>query len=344
MKKDKNYLNEVWYNKIFYDYILGQYTSLNSINNYKRRGDNLDVSGQWSTNWGILKLAQEGNVVTGNYEWDNGRFEGTVDGYNFKGTWMQAPTYECPDLKGELEFKFSVTGKSFEGTWRYCDLTKGGVWVGAKITKPEVNSVDGSWTINNGLLLLEQGNGKVDGTYIGGLNENPIRLNGDIKKNDNLNKFIVDGEWVKAPTYDCPEDKGKLYMEFDIPINNAKIYLSDCDGNIDKNKVFEVSRIVGPEPLNISGDWNTNIGDIRFIQNGGVAIGSYKLGKASMEGRIIGNVFIGKWYEAGSYSCPYDSGDVQLIFTSNAKIFDGYWAYCNEKFSSDNRLEGVKIT
>lgn len=342
MKKDKNDLNEVWYNQIFYDYISRQYTSLNSINNHKRREEKLDVSGNWSTNWGALKLFQEGNVVTGSYEWDNGKIEGKIDGYNFKGFWSEPPTYECPDLKGELNFEFSITGKSFQGTWSYCDLTSSGIWLGTRIAKPEVNSVDGSWSIDNGLLLLEQGNGKIDGTYIERLNENPIRLNGDIKKNDNLNKFIVNGEWVKSPSYDCPNDKGKLYMEFDIPINNVRIYLLDCDGSIDKNKVLQGSRVAGPNPLNISGDWNTNHGDLRFFQSEGIAIGSYKLGKATMEGRIIGNVFVGNWYEAGSYSCPYDSGNIQLIFTGNAAVFEGYWAYCNEKFSSDKRWEGVR--
>ncbi|MBO3444170.1 hypothetical protein [Clostridium sp. CCUG 7971] len=344
MKKDKNDLNEVWYNKIFCDYISRQYTSLNSINNHKRREEKLDVSGSWSTNWGALKLFQEGNVVTGSYEWDNGKIEGTIDGYNFKGFWSEPPTYECPDLKGELNLKISITGKSFDGTWSYCDLTKGGVWVGAKTAKPESTSVDGSWSVNNGILLLEEGNGKVDGTYIEGLSENPIRLYGDIVKDDNLNKFIVDGEWNKGSTYECPNDKGKIRIEFDIPINNAKIYFLDCDGNVDRTKIYEGIRIVGPEPLNISGDWNANIGNIRFVQNGGVALGSYKLGKASMEGRIIGNVFIGKWYEAGSYSCPYDSGNVQLIFSTNARVFEGYWSYCNENFNYTNVWKGVKTS
>jgi hypothetical protein len=342
MRKDKDTLNEVWYNNIFHDYILRQYTSLSSINSYKIREDNLDVSGQWATNWGVLKLSQEGNVVTGSYGWDNGRIEGIIDGHNFKGIWSEPPTYYCPNLKGEIDLNFSITGKSFEGSWSYCDRVRAGDWIGTRIAKPEVNSVDGSWRIDDGLLLLEQGNGKIDGTYIANLNANPIRLYGNIVKDDKLNKFIVDGEWTKAPTYECPEDKGKVYMEFDIPINNAKMYLLDCDGNIDKNKVFEGSRIAGPNPLNISGDWNTNFGDLRFVQNGGIAIGSYKLGKATMEGRIIGNVFKGKWYEASTYACPYNSGDIQLVFTSNAAIFEGYWAYCNENFSSDKRWEGVR--
>ncbi|WP_042271708.1 hypothetical protein [Faecalimicrobium dakarense] len=343
MKKDKNYLNEVWYNKIFYDYILRQYYSLNSINNYKRSENKIDISGQWATNWGTMKLVQEGNKVVGTYEWDNGKIEGILEGYNFKGTWSEPPTYKCPDLKGGLDFKFSVTGQSFEGSWSYCDLKEAGVWMGTKITQPEVNSVNGSWTIDNGLLLLEQGNGKIDGTYIEGLNENSIRLNGDIVKNDSINKFVVDGEWIKAPTYDCPENKGKVYMEFDIPINNTKLYLLDCDGNIDKNKVFEGSRIAGPKPLNVAGIWNTNVGKMEFTQNEGMVIGSYRQGKANIEGRILGNVLIGKWYEAGNYSCPYDSGDVQLIFATNATVFEGYWAYCNEKFSGNKKWEGVRV-
>lgn len=343
MKKDKNDLNEFWYNKVFYDYILRQYTYLNSISNYKRSENKIDISGHWATNWGTMKLVQEGSKVVGTYEWNNGKVEGVLEHYNFKGTWSEPPTYECPNLKGGFDIKFSITGQSFEGSWSYCDLIEAGVWMGSKITQPEVNSVNGSWTIDNGLLLLEQGNGKIVGTYIEGLNENPIRLNGDIVQNDNINKFVVDGEWAKSPTYDCPENRGKVYMEFDIPINSIKIYLLDCDGNIDENKIFEGDRISGPKPLNISGIWNTNVGKMEFDQKEGMVIGSYKQGKANIEGRVIGNVFKGTWYEASSYSCPYDSGDIQLIFTSNANIFEGYWAYCNENFSIDKKWEGVRV-
>lgn len=323
--------------------ILKQCTSQNSINSYKKREANIDISGEWSTNWGVMKLSQEGDKVIGGYEWDNGRIEGIVDGYNFKGNWSEPPTYDCPNLKGEFNFKISVTGKSFEGSWSYCDLLNAGVWIGSKIAKPVEISVDGSWRVDNGILLLEQGNGKVEGTYISKLNENPIRLYGSIARNDNLNKFIVEGEWIKAPTYECPDDKGKIYMEFDIPISHTNISLLDCNGNIDKTKKFEGSRIVGPKPLNVSGSWNTNVGKMEFTQNEGIVLNSYRQGKALMEGRIIGNVLIGKWYEAGNYSCPYDSGDAQITFAANARVFEGYWAYCNENFSNDKKWEGVKV-
>lgn len=341
MKKDT--LNEIWYNYMLSSYILKQYASLNSLKNYNRRESNIDMSGQWSTNWGVMKLVQEGNVIVGTYEWDNGRIEGILDGYNFKGNWSEPPTYECPNLKGGFNFNISITGQSFEGSWSYCDLMEAGVWMGTKTTQPGVTSVNGSWKVDNGILLLEEGNGKIAGNYIEGLNENPIRLYGDIVKDDNLNKFTVEGEWTKSPTKECPSDKGKIYMEFDIPINNTKIYLLDCDGNIDKTKMFEGVRIAGPKPLNVSGNWESNVGKIEFIQNDGIVIGSYKIGKASIEGRIVGNMLIGKWYEAGNYSCPYDSGDVQLIFSTNARVFDGYWSYCYESFNYDNVWEGVKI-
>ncbi|MFA5746576.1 MAG: cohesin domain-containing protein [Candidatus Paceibacterota bacterium] len=73
----------------------------------------------WQTNWGEMKLKQEGLKVTGTYTHDSGKIDATVSGNSLVGKWSEYPSYKEPGDAGDVELKMSADGKSFEGSWRY---------------------------------------------------------------------------------------------------------------------------------------------------------------------------------------------------------------------------------
>lgn len=94
-----------------------------------------DITGTWETNWGSMTLAQSGMSVSGNYGWDQGRIEGTLEQagseYILDGYWSEAPTYNFPNDKGKIRFIFT-SENSFAGNWSYGDVEPevGRVWKG----------------------------------------------------------------------------------------------------------------------------------------------------------------------------------------------------------------------
>jgi len=81
------------------------------------------VDGVYDTFYGKvpikLTIKQSGNKVTGNYDHHNGRIEGSVEGREIRGRWLEAPTYKPPKDAGEFRFTFSEDRKSFTGKWHY---------------------------------------------------------------------------------------------------------------------------------------------------------------------------------------------------------------------------------
>jgi hypothetical protein len=80
---------------------------------------NCSWTGNWNTYFGNMTLVQTGNKVTGTYEADNGRINGTVVGNRLVGTWSEAPSYSPPSQAGNIEFNLSSDCNSFNGRWKY---------------------------------------------------------------------------------------------------------------------------------------------------------------------------------------------------------------------------------
>ena len=100
---------------------------------------NCNWEGTWNTGWTgqsnsqnvIMVLHQSGDAVTGTYEHDMGRIEGTVSGNVLTGTWTQSST------SGTIQFQLADDCDSFDGSWRFS--TSGGWdgnWVGTRIRMP----------------------------------------------------------------------------------------------------------------------------------------------------------------------------------------------------------------
>ncbi len=67
----------------------------------------------------LVSLIQEGDSVTGSYQWQNGNIVGTVQNGILFGSWSQEPTYAVPKDAGQLVLAMREDGSGFTGWWRY---------------------------------------------------------------------------------------------------------------------------------------------------------------------------------------------------------------------------------
>ncbi len=83
-------------------------------------------AGTWDTAFGTMVLQQQGSKVNGTYDYKDGHIEGTAQGAELRGTWVQA------NARGRFVFKLSGDGRSFTGTWGYGESTTNGGWSGTR--------------------------------------------------------------------------------------------------------------------------------------------------------------------------------------------------------------------
>jgi len=99
-----------------------------------------DFSGDWQTYWrtgsAVVSLEQDGTRVTGSYQPDDGRIEGTVEGHVLSGTWEQ------PGSSGRFVFALSEDGQVLTGRFG-----NGEYWNGFRDTD---ENGSGSWQLANG--------------------------------------------------------------------------------------------------------------------------------------------------------------------------------------------------
>jgi hypothetical protein len=85
----------------------------------------LDLTGEWmSPEWGALWLEQEGDLVTGTYEYHDGQIRGTLIGNRLEFRWWEfvpGQPYEAadPGARGDAYFDVLADGNHIEGEWRY---------------------------------------------------------------------------------------------------------------------------------------------------------------------------------------------------------------------------------
>lgn len=99
-----------------------------------------DFSGDWQTYWrtgsAVLSLTQEGDTVSGTYQPDDGRVDGTVDGRVLRGTWEQ------PGSSGQFVFALSEDGEVLTGRFG-----NGEYWNGFR---EEAAGGSSTWQLGNG--------------------------------------------------------------------------------------------------------------------------------------------------------------------------------------------------
>ena len=90
-----------------------------------------DLSGTWKTNVVDLHLTQSGNAVSGTYDYEGGKLEGTIIGNRLDYTWNQTN-----GKKGRGYFIISDDWNSMSGSYGYNDDdANGGEWKGTKERK-----------------------------------------------------------------------------------------------------------------------------------------------------------------------------------------------------------------
>jgi hypothetical protein len=99
----------------------------------------LDVAGDWNSDWGTMHLSGL-STIEGTYDYQGGRIYGQLDSYSFAGKWSQTTSgkkCKSPELGsyywGRVALTFAKDGKSFSGSWSYCDGDPGGGgWSGSR--------------------------------------------------------------------------------------------------------------------------------------------------------------------------------------------------------------------
>ena len=72
-------------------------------------------TGAFSSNFNDMRFYQDGNKVTGTYNFRDGRIEGTLNGRTLTGRWTQN------NAKGRFVFVFNEDFTAFTGKWSYND-------------------------------------------------------------------------------------------------------------------------------------------------------------------------------------------------------------------------------
>ena len=101
-----------------------------------------DVTGTWDTDYGTMRLVQNGSSVTGTYTTDGGVIiDASLSGNTLIGFWVEdASAADCGSPRdgrnywGRISFEFDEDFVSFDGKWRWCDQRPTENWDGGRIS------------------------------------------------------------------------------------------------------------------------------------------------------------------------------------------------------------------
>ncbi|MBI4670367.1 MAG: hypothetical protein HY741_01690 [Chloroflexi bacterium] len=86
-------------------------------------------TGVWNTSYNRMTLTQNGNQVTGSYEYNSGTLSGTVNGNVLEGRWQEGTK------SGRFRFVMAADCKSWSGGWAYNDNPPGSTgWTGTLVS------------------------------------------------------------------------------------------------------------------------------------------------------------------------------------------------------------------
>lgn len=89
--------------------------------------------GIWDSSFGKMVLSQNGKIVEGEYEHDEGRISGKIEGNRLSGTWYEGYGGTV-DESGDVEFIMSDDCMSFSGKWGHGSGENwSGQWNGKRI-------------------------------------------------------------------------------------------------------------------------------------------------------------------------------------------------------------------
>jgi hypothetical protein len=100
-----------------------------------------NVSGTWDTTFKDWNAQQNGNKVSGSYDYNEGRVSGTLSGNTLTGYWVEKETVVlCSTARdgsrnwGKIVFNFRQDGSGFSGRFGSCDSSNlPGGWSGTRV-------------------------------------------------------------------------------------------------------------------------------------------------------------------------------------------------------------------
>jgi hypothetical protein len=297
----------------------------------------IDVSGTWITNWTgapvKMHLTQQGNIVTGTYEFNEGKIIGVLTGNVLEGAWIS-------NNAGNFKFTFSPDVTSFKGTWGFGKASAGGgSWSGRRITIENLN-VTGFWQTNYNEMYLEQKGNSVVGSY--------NHYNGRVEGVLNENTLI--GSW-----YEDRNNDGKLdtngNFRFTFALDNTfkgsrglnESYTNEGEWN-GKKSDSSSQKLKPPKTLDVTGTWNTNFNKMVLQQTGYNVSGNFDYNNGKLVGVIYGNTMTGTWYQDPDNNGTYEStGKFIFVFAPDGTSFKGTWGY-GESFTNGSLWNGTKVS
>lgn len=349
------------------------------------------ISGKWYTVWTIMEygkmntydfymtLTKTGNTVTGDSDFNNWKFTGTMVGDNLTGTWSCTfgnVSTEHPHLNGQFTGVFDSAGTNFKGLfkgqyhWTWDErFTVIGKKIGTKdlpdqpstpqvpdttpAVKPYIPSscqFTGKWKTDYGEMNLVQNGTSLTGNY--GWD------NGKIEGTVNGN--TATGTWSEAPDYKPPDSAGDFVFTLASDCKSFKgqwrygtcewdgdIYGKRSSPPVNPTPDTPVTPVtpVTPTPQGpwIAGTWNTQWGQMVLTQSGNTVSGTYTHDNGKITGTISGNSFSGWWSESPSYSPPNDAGQVELTISGDHKTMTGRWRYGSSGKWYENDWKGTFV-
>jgi len=150
---------------------------------------------------------------------------------------------------------------------------------------------------------------------------------------------------LEAPSYDFPDDGGKL--EFTLSPDGNSFVGKWCYGEAeDWYGEWTATKKGGATPKEENvflGLWETNWGQMRFVEVGDSVQASYGHDEGVIKGVVRNGVLTGVWLEAPTYEFPDDGGQVEFIIAPDANSFLGKWRYGDSGEWHENDWQGKRL-
>jgi hypothetical protein len=314
-----------------------------------------NFTGIWDTDFGDLQLTQTGNVLTGVYNYQEGKITGGVTGNTATGTWSESPSFQPPLDAGDFTFTLSSDCKLFTGQWRYGSCDWDGDINGKRVAPPTPTPAPtpaptpvptpagqtgwgGTWDSPYGKMVITVSGNQVTGAY----EHSHGRFTGTISGN------TLRGVWAEEPSYRPPEESGDMELTLAADAQSftgrwrygsSGSWTDNWNGS--RSPALKVPGAQGACDWTgtWSFDWDSNL---RLTQSGTSVTGTYIRGGKTcyVNGTVSDKTFNGTFTEGS------DQGKIQLVISSDCNKFTGQYTHTMEANSGWYYMhdQGVRLS
>lgn len=287
------------------------------LNSQNLSTQSLNSTGHWKSNFGDMVLIKEGNYINGFYSLKDGLIKGVLKNNVLTGYWFDQNT-DSNKKTGKVILYFN--NNSFKGKWNYLNHTPKYNWNGSLISHELVKNCQRYRVIHDSpniptikikdysIEYKESSSYYYPTSCLHSINIVLNILGEKYSKNIPLNVGCSYSLYIK----------GKLP---DIEIDVKDDYLITKPTNISSVHIAE-------SIIDISGIWDSNWGEINFIQSDHDVAGQYTLEDETgdISGVLSKNILTGSWQGISITRPLSDVGKLRLEFTDN-NTFSGTWGY-----------------